>query len=231
MRRIFLLGGGGTTPDGRMETYGRFVEAASTPQGCRITLVIADEAATFDEAFEAYADIFRSVGATQPMLAGISVAPTAPLTRAQLLALEPTAVFVCGGLTPRYQEALCVDRSWLDYLVERNIVYGGVSAGAAIAAERALVGGWRVQRGERVRQVLFQGASEGCDLLDTRQGLGLVPSTVDVHASQWGTLTRLIHAVALGLVGPAGVSTRTPCSTFGATAPLSPAVGMSTSSV
>ena len=29
-----------------------------------------------------------------------------------------------------------------------------------------------------------------------------MPYTVDVHASQWGTLTRLIHAVALGLVGP-----------------------------
>ena len=33
-----------------------------------------------------------------------------------------------------------------------------------------------------------------------RPGLGLVPFTVDVHASQMGTLTRLIHAVELGLV-------------------------------
>ena len=33
-----------------------------------------------------------------------------------------------------------------------------------------------------------------------RPGLGLVPFTVDVHASQMGTLTRLIHAVELGLI-------------------------------
>ena len=202
MRSIFLLGGGGNNPDGRMETYGHFFEAASTPQGCRIALLIAEEADAFAEAFEAYAELFRSVGATQPMLAGIPVAPTTPLTKARLIALNPTAIFVCGGLTPRYQEALCVDRSWLEYLSERDIVYGGVSAGAAIAAERAVVGGWQAQRGERIRQILFQGASEGCDLLDTRQGLGLVPYTIDVHASQWGTLTRLIHAVSLGVVGP-----------------------------
>ena len=202
MHSIYLLGGDGSNPDGRIETYGRFFEAASTPQGCRIALLIAEEGDARAETFEAYAEIFRSVGATQPMLTGISVAPTTPLTKARLLALNPTAIFVCGGLTPRYQEALCIDRSWLEFLSERNIVYGGVSAGAAIAAKRAVVGGWRVQRGERIRQILYQGASEGCDLLDTRQGLGLVPYTVDVHASQWGTLTRLMHAVALGVVGP-----------------------------
>ncbi len=31
-------------------------------------------------------------------------------------------------------------------------------------------------------------------------GLGLLPVTVDVHAAQWGTLARLIAAVAAGLV-------------------------------
>ena len=31
-------------------------------------------------------------------------------------------------------------------------------------------------------------------------GLGLVPFGVDVHAAQWGTLGRLIHAVEAGLV-------------------------------
>ena len=33
-----------------------------------------------------------------------------------------------------------------------------------------------------------------------RDGLGLVPFAVDVHATQWGTLTRLVHAVGAGLV-------------------------------
>ena len=32
------------------------------------------------------------------------------------------------------------------------------------------------------------------------EGLGLLPVTVDVHAAQWGTIARLIAAVAAGLV-------------------------------
>ena len=78
MHSIFLLGGDGSTLDGRTETYGRFLDAASTPRGCRIALLIAEEADAFEETFEAYAEIFRSVGATEPMLAGISVAPPTP---------------------------------------------------------------------------------------------------------------------------------------------------------
>ena len=66
MHSIYLLGGDGSNPDSRIETYGRFVEAASTPQGCRIALVIAEEADAFAETFEAYADIFRSVAPRSP---------------------------------------------------------------------------------------------------------------------------------------------------------------------
>ena len=31
-----------------------------------------------------------------------------------------------------------------------------------------------------------------------RPGLGLVPWTIDVHASQWGNLSRLVHALLEG---------------------------------
>jgi cyanophycinase len=48
--------------------------------------------------------------------------------------------------------------------------------------------------------MLFQGASEGLDPITVRDGLGLVPFAIDVHASQMGTLTRLLHAVELGFV-------------------------------
>jgi cyanophycinase len=40
--------------------------------------------------------------------------------------------------------------------------------------------------------------SEELDLVDVRAGLALVPFAVDVHASQWGTLTRLLHTVDQG---------------------------------
>lgn len=37
------------------------------------------------------------------------------------------------------------------------------------------------------------------DLLEVREGLGLVPWSIEVHAGQMGTLPRLLHAVDLGL--------------------------------
>jgi cyanophycinase len=71
----------------------------------------------------------------------------------------------------------------------------GFSAGAAIAGEWAIVGGWR----HAGRDVCAEEAGEDLEPLTVRPGLGLVPFAVDVHATQWGTVTRLIHAVRAGL--------------------------------
>ncbi|MGZ4271450.1 MAG: Type 1 glutamine amidotransferase-like domain-containing protein [Solirubrobacteraceae bacterium] len=114
------------------------------------------------------------------------------------LAAPPTAadlngaagVFVAGGLTPAYQEALAGWRA------PAHLPYCGFSAGAAIAAHRAIVGGWR--RGGR--PVLDEDFAEGLDEIEVRDGLGVVEFAVDVHAAQWGTLSRLIAAVSAGLV-------------------------------
>jgi cyanophycinase len=99
-------------------------------------------------------------------------------------------VFVGGGSTPDYQEALAAWRAPAD------LPFAGFSAGAAVAAARAIVGGWRL--GER--EVCAEEAGEELEELAVRDGLGLVPFAVDVHATQWGTLTRLVHAVGAGLV-------------------------------
>ena len=77
----------------------------------------------------------------------------------------------------------------------RDVVFGGFSAGAAIAGEWAIVGGWR----HGGRDVCAEEAGEDLEQLTVRPGLGLVPFAVDVHATQWGTVTRLIHAVRAGL--------------------------------
>jgi cyanophycinase len=76
----------------------------------------------------------------------------------------------------------------------------GFSAGAAIAAADALVGGWRIATPAGEVAVCDEGAGEDLELVSVRPGLGLVPFAVDVHASQWGTVTRLLHAVACGAV-------------------------------
>jgi cyanophycinase len=100
-------------------------------------------------------------------------------------------VYVAGGLSPGYQEILTADRAWLD----AGLPYAGFSAGAAVAPERALVGGWRVRIGDADVAVCDDGAGEDLDSVEVRTGLGLVPFLVDVHAAQWGTLGRLAHAV------------------------------------
>jgi cyanophycinase len=99
-------------------------------------------------------------------------------------------LFVGGGSTPDYQEAL---DGWH---APADLPFAGFSAGAAVAAQRAIVGGWRLGG----RDVCAEEAGEDLEQLAVRDGLGLVPFAVDVHATQWGTLTRLVHAVGAGLV-------------------------------
>jgi cyanophycinase len=66
--------------------------------------------------------------------------------------------------------------------------YCGFSAGAAIAATRAVIGGWR----DGEVEVCPEDSSEDLDQVSVVEGLGLVDLMVDVHCAQWGTLPRLI---------------------------------------
>lgn len=107
------------------------------------------------------------------------------------------AVIVGGGLTPAYLEAVAPLRDRLRELVAHGVPYLGFSAGAMIAASRALLGGWLLDG----LPVTHPDNGEDLEQLTVADGLGLVPVTVDVHAAQRGTLTRLIMAVRSGLVG------------------------------
>jgi cyanophycinase len=96
-------------------------------------------------------------------------------------------IYVAGGLTPLYRDRLAG--------LEVTVPYCGFSAGAAIAAREALVGGWRI--GDR--QVCDEDFSEDLEQVEPLPGLGLVPFAVDVHATQWGTVSRALNAVERGL--------------------------------
>jgi cyanophycinase len=166
-----------------------------------VALVVAEPTEYQAQAsFEDYRAIFAALPVAPSDIHPVFVSAEQPLMRAHLERIEPSGVFVCGGSTPLYQQALCRDTAWLDYLYAAKIPYGGTSAGAAIAAHTAIVGGWQATRSGETRAILFQDASEGLDPLTVRGGLGLVPFAVEVHASQMGTLTRLLHAVELGFV-------------------------------
>lgn len=197
---VFLIGGGWQIK-GFRRTYGRFVEATRAAVGETILLVIADEAdGRLADQRDRHQTIFEALGIPASQLVFEVVSATTSLTRESVARHRPRGLFVCGGLTPLYHRALTEDLSWLQYLIEQGLPYGGLSAGAMIAPEQAILGGWQVERdGQRIA-ILNEQAAEDLDRLELQTGLGLVPFAVDVHASQWGTLTRPIHAVSLGLV-------------------------------
>lgn len=105
-------------------------------------------------------------------------------------------VLVGGGLTPAYRRAVEPVAGELRRLVASGLPYLGFSAGAAIAADTALLGGWRIGG----VPVAPEEASEDLDEVTAEAGIGLVDLTIDCHAAQWGTLTRLIAATEAGLV-------------------------------
>ena len=80
--------------------------------------------------------------------------------------------------------------------VTAGLPYAGFSAGAAIAAGSAIIGGWRIDG----VPVCPEDSDEGLDPVTVVDGIGLVDGAVDVHAVQWGNLSRLIAAVGAGLV-------------------------------
>ena len=85
-----------------------------------------------------------------------------------------TTFLIGGGWSPQHEI-----REWL---AEGQRRYAGFSAGASVAAERALVGGWLLGG----VAVCPDAAGEDVDEVTVVDGLGLVPFTVEVHCAQWG---------------------------------------------
>jgi cyanophycinase len=110
-------------------------------------------------------------------------------------------LFVGGGSMPDYHAALAPAYPRIRGLVEAGLPYAGFSAGAAIAATSAIIGGWLIDG----VPVCPEDSNEELDPVTVVDGLGLVEGAVDVHAAQWGNLSRLVAAVGAGLV-PSGVA-------------------------
>jgi len=182
MPSVYLIGGG-RGEDAVRASHAPFVHAVGEQA---IVVLVLDEGDDTD--VDRWTGALTSSGATD--VRAVAVSKDRPPTAEDLAGAG--GVFVAGGLTPGYQEALvAAGTDWLP----RDVVYGGFSAGAAIAGEWAIVGGWRL--GDR--EVCAEEAGEDLEPLTVRRGLGLVPFAIDVHATQWGTVTRLIHAVRAGL--------------------------------
>ncbi|MFF7469759.1 hypothetical protein [Streptomyces sp. NPDC008092] len=186
---ISLVGGGWDAP----EVYGPLLRAAG---GGRIGCVVVDEG-DGEEQFARYAEALRNAGAAADAAVPLLVPPGGRIEPDALLADAPAGLLVCGGLTPAYQQAFagCAERL-TGLLAEQGIPYAGFSAGAVLAARRAVVGGWLADG----VPVCPPDTAEDLEEVEVRAGLGLVPFAVDVHAAQWGTLGRLVAAVSRGSV-------------------------------
>ena len=200
MGPLFLFGGGWREA-AYVRTYWEFVSAATRDETRRFAVVVADEEGLDKEEAESnYRGPFEQFGVPRGDVHLLFVSRDEPLTAQRLAAIGPTGVYVAGGSTPAYHAALCADPGWLAYMNEHKLPYAGFSAGAAVLPKHAILGGWKQEMPHCDVPIAHQNCSEGLEFLEVRRGLGLVPFAVEAHASQWGTLARLIHAVDHQLV-------------------------------
>jgi cyanophycinase len=191
MGSIHLIGGG-WDPLAAPDVYGPFLDAAgSSPV---IACVVIDEG-DGGEDFARWAVALGAVAACEPVPVIVPAGSSLDVTSLG----SADGLLVCGGLTPAYASALSPAaqgvRTWL-----ADRPYCGFSAGAAVAAQLAVVGGWR----DGAVPVCPEDASEDLEQVSVVDGLGLVGLTVDVHCAQWGTLPRLVAALGAG-GAPVGV--------------------------
>ena len=191
---VFLIGGGWDPAAGR-ELYGAVLAACDTARP-QVACVVLDEG----DGTEQFARWAGALSAAAPCVPVPVLVPEGGELDVTGLG-DADAVLVCGGLTPAYAAALAPARQPLQaWLAERHRPYAGFSAGAAVAASRAVVGGWLA--GEV--PVCPEDAAEDLEQVSVVDGLGLVPFSVDVHCAQWGTLPRLLSALT-NLPGGTGV--------------------------
>ena len=169
---------------------------------CRASRSSRSETATDDDHAARLIAAASPAGAFEPHVTAVEHDGTVPAAAFS----DVDGILVGGGLTPTYRELLEPHFGELRRQVAAGVPYLGFSAGAAIAAERALVGGWRIG-GVAVSP---EEASEDLDELTVVPGIGLVDVSIDVHVAQWGTLSRLVAAIEAGLVqGGLGIDEQT----------------------
>lgn len=187
---LTTLVGGGWTVAARGLVWGPFLDAVG--RGRTVACVVLDEGDGAQQ-FSRWAEALAATAPCRPV--PVLVPEGGRLDVAGLG--DAAGLLVCGGLTPAYAAALApVAGELRDWLADGPRPYAGFSAGAAVAAADALVGGWR----DGEVPVCPPDAGEDLDQVTVTAGLGLVPFTVDVHATQWGTLPRLLAAVRRGAV-------------------------------
>ncbi|POH66838.1 peptidase S51 [Cryobacterium zongtaii] len=195
------LVGGGWAPENDTENdaavFGPFLAEAAlraTAAGRtdpRIAIIVVRNGDGDDHAAKLVAAL-EAAGPLDPVVTSLTLDGLATL----LAVADVDGIVIGGGLTPAYLTAVAPIAGEIRRQVAAGIPYLGYSAGAMIAAERALLGGWRIGG----VPVSPQDASEDLDEITIENGIGLLDVTVDVHVAQWGTLSRMVAATEAGLI-------------------------------
>lgn len=190
---VHLIGGGWDEDESTWT--GRFLaEAAqrSRDRSPRLAVVLwAQTLAEGERWHEEYRADFTGLGRCDVEI--VQLAPDRPLRPDDLTGAD--GIFIGGGLTPGYHEAVLPARDAIRAAVAAGVSYAGYSAGAMIAGSQALVGGWQLDG----VAVCPSEAGEGLVEVSLAEGLGLVDAVVDVHCAQMGLLGRGIAIVEAGL--------------------------------
>jgi cyanophycinase len=200
---IYLVGGGWSATGDPEITAPFLAEAAVRAAGSgrmipRIGfLFVVDDDSPSPAYREGYPASFVTVAACEPVVAQVETAPGADALFGSEVLTDIDGLVIGGGLTPAYLAAVEPIMEEIRLLVADGLPYLGYSAGAMIAADRAVIGGWRIDG----VQVCPEETGEDLDEVTIEEGLGLVDLAIDVHAAQWGTLGRLVAATEAGLVG------------------------------
>ena len=199
---VFLIGGG-WSDELAPEIYGGFIEAAAAASPAprpRVLLVLMGTDEESLDYHERYLRKLELVGGHD--LEVVRVPEGSPLDPAVVERLDAVdGLFVGGGPTPEYHASLAPAYASIRARVGEGMAYAGFSAGAAIAGSHAVIGGWRIGG----VPVCPEDSNEELDEVTVVEGIGLVPGAVDVHAAQWGNLSRLVAVVEAGLA-PHGVA-------------------------
>lgn len=193
---IHLIGGG-RADDYSGEVYAAFLAEATTRAAAsgrelaRVAVVLVGSE-DMDEYAASYREQLLRAAPCEPVVTIIAEGETVSSS----VLSEIDALLIGGGHTPSYLEAVVPVTNEIRLLVSDGLPYAGFSAGAMIAADRAIVGGWRIGG----VAVAPEDTGEDLDEVTIVEGLGLVDLAIDVHAAQWGTLSRLIAATEAGLV-------------------------------
>ena len=194
---VHLVGGGSSS--GAEDLYAPFVAEAAARGAAlgrdvpRVAVLIVDADGTPSPE---HRDQFPAMVADGGRCEALVTVVEAGSTFDTRVLSDVDGLVVAGGLTPAYLDAVAPIVDQVRLLVGDGLPYLGFSAGAMIAADTALAGGWLI--GDV--PVCPESAAEDLDEVTLAEGLGLVDLAVDVHAAQWGTLSRLVAATEAGLV-------------------------------